>query len=86
MRRHDVRTPAYAHGDSRQPPRRARHGAAHRASRHGRDGPCQRRADGAVDTTTAVAGNLAFHEAAIGPANAAIEDAVAALFEDNAGT
>jgi type IV pilus assembly protein PilX len=38
----------------------------------------------AIDTTTAVAGNLAFREAAIAPANAAIEDAFAALFENNA--
>ncbi len=38
----------------------------------------------AVDTTTAVVGNLAFREAAIAPANAAIEDAVAALFENTA--
>src|SRR3989442_14789759 len=37
----------------------------------------------AVDTTTAVAGNLAFREASIAPANAAIEEALAALFERN---
>ena len=33
----------------------------------------------AVDTATAVAGNLAFREASIPPANAAIEEAIAAL-------
>ena len=33
----------------------------------------------AVDTTTAVAGNLAFREASIPPATAAIEEAIAAL-------
>jgi Tfp pilus assembly protein PilX len=35
----------------------------------------------AVDTTTTVAGNLAFREASVLPANAAVEAAVAALFE-----
>jgi hypothetical protein len=35
----------------------------------------------AVDTTTTVAGNLAFREASVLPANRAVEEAVAALFE-----
>ena len=35
----------------------------------------------AVDTTTTVAGNLAFREASVLPANAAVEAAVASLFE-----
>jgi Tfp pilus assembly protein PilX len=35
----------------------------------------------AVDTTLAITGNLAFREASIPPANAAIEEAFAALFE-----
>ena len=37
----------------------------------------------AVDTTTALTGNLALREASIPPADAAIEEAVAALFERN---
>jgi Tfp pilus assembly protein PilX len=36
-----------------------------------------------VDTTTAVVGNLGFRQASILPANAAVEEAVAALFEKN---
>ena len=36
----------------------------------------------AVDTTTAVVGNLAFRQAAISPANLAVEEATAALFAD----
>lgn len=35
----------------------------------------------AVDTTTAVVGNLGFRQASILPANAAVEEAVSALFE-----
>lgn len=35
----------------------------------------------AVDTTTAVVGNLGFRQASILPANVAVEEAVAALFE-----
>jgi len=38
----------------------------------------------AVDTTTAVVGNLAFRQAAISPANLAVEQAAAALFIDAA--
>ena len=37
----------------------------------------------AVDTTTAVSGNLAFREASIAPADAAIEEAIAALSDAN---
>jgi hypothetical protein len=37
-----------------------------------------------VDTTTAVAGNLGLREASIAPASAGLEDAVAALYENNA--
>jgi len=36
----------------------------------------------AVDTTTAVVGNLAFRQAAVSPANLAVEQAAAALFAD----
>src|SRR3954449_4991021 len=36
----------------------------------------------AVDTTTQVVGNLAFRQAAIAPANQAVERAAAALFAD----
>jgi hypothetical protein len=36
-----------------------------------------------VDTTTAVVGNLGFRQASVLPANAAVEEAVAALFEKN---
>jgi type IV pilus assembly protein PilX len=36
-----------------------------------------------VDTTTAVVGNLGFRQASILPANVAVEEAVAALFEKN---
>jgi Tfp pilus assembly protein PilX len=38
----------------------------------------------AIDTTTAVAGNLAFRDAATALASAAIEDALASLFESGA--
>src|SRR3954452_11884361 len=38
----------------------------------------------AVETTTAVVGNLAFRQAAISPANLAVETATAALFADAA--
>ena len=34
-----------------------------------------------VDTTTAVVGNLGFRQASVLPSNAAVEEAVAALFE-----
>jgi hypothetical protein len=36
-----------------------------------------------VDTTTAVVGNLGFRQASVLPSNAAVEEAVAALFEKN---
>lgn len=36
-----------------------------------------------VDTTTAVVGNLGFRQASVLPANVAVEEAVAALFEKN---
>ena len=39
-----------------------------------------------VDTTTAVAGNLALRQAALLPANLAVEEASAALFDDDAPT
>jgi Tfp pilus assembly protein PilX len=39
-----------------------------------------------VDTTTAVVGNLAFRQAAISPANLAVEQATAALFANAAKT
>jgi hypothetical protein len=38
----------------------------------------------AVDTTTVVGGNLSFRQAAMAPSTAAIEDAVAALYENGA--
>lgn len=39
-----------------------------------------------VDTTTAVVGNLSFRQAAISPANLAVEQAAAALFDDASKT
>jgi Tfp pilus assembly protein PilX len=37
-----------------------------------------------VDTTTAIVGNLGLREASIAPAGAGLEDAIAALYENNA--